>query len=118
MHLLRSILIATAIAGLAAPVTAGEPPTQHATRATAYCLTGRMADGTFTRDRSAAMNGVPFGTRVYLRGAQAFLNGRRVFYVRDRIGHGTELDLWTPSCHKAIQWGRRGVTYTLERPAR
>src|SRR5687768_344478 len=115
MPTLIATLVAAAIAALTAPAVAGE---RHTTRATSYCLTGRMADGTFTRDRSAAMNGVPFGTRVHLRGPQTFLNGRRIFYVRDRIGHGTELDLWTPSCRAAIRWGRRGVAYTLSPPSR
>lgn len=115
MHLLRTALIAGAIGLFAAPAPAGQ---RSSTGATSYCLTGRMADGTFTRDRSAAMNGVPFGTIVHLRGAQTFLRGRRVFYVRDRIGHGSELDLWTASCGDAIKWGRRTVSYTLEPPPR
>ncbi len=80
--------------------------------ATAYCLTGRMADGTFTRPRSAAANHLRLGTRIRLVG-RPFFGGMRRFVIRDRIGYGTRLDLWTGSCGAAIQWGRRPVAYRI-----
>lgn len=80
---------------------------------TAYCLRGRMADGTRTRPGSVAMNRHPLGTRIQLRGAR--FEGRRVFVVRDRIGYGSELDLWVSSCSRALAWGRRQVAYRIIR---
>lgn len=73
---------------------------------TAYCLRGTMADGTYTRRRSVASNQFPLGTRLYVKPSPT---GMRHFVVRDRIGHGTELDFWTPTCAQAIRWGRRTV---------
>jgi 3D (Asp-Asp-Asp) domain-containing protein len=73
---------------------------------TSYCLNGTMADGTRTRHWSAAHNGLPLGTRVWIDPA---VRGRHRWTVRDRIGWGTELDLWAPSCGQAVAYGRRVV---------
>jgi 3D (Asp-Asp-Asp) domain-containing protein len=73
---------------------------------TAYCLTGTMADGSYTREASIAHNGFPLGTRVTVSPP---FRGRRRFVVRDRIGWGTDLDFWAPSCGSAIQYGRRVI---------
>lgn len=80
---------------------------------TAYCLTGRMADGTYTRPRSAASNRHPLGTRITLTSRQAGPGGLRRYVIRDRIGYGSDLDLWTGSCATARAYGRRIVTYRL-----
>ena len=79
---------------------------------TAYCLRGRMADGTFTRWHSVASNRHRLGTRIRLRLPRKIF-GMRTFYVRDRIGYGTELDVWTSSCPAARAYGRRTVTYVV-----
>jgi 3D (Asp-Asp-Asp) domain-containing protein len=76
------------------------------TTSTGYCLTGAMADGSYTRAGSIAHNGYPLGTRVTVWPSPT---GRRHFVVRDRIGWGTELDFWLPSCSWALRWGRRTV---------
>lgn len=73
---------------------------------TAYCLSGVMADGSYVRTGSVAHNGYPLGTRVTI--TPSFF-GRRRFVVRDRIGWGTDLDIWTPYCGTAFAWGRRVV---------
>lgn len=73
---------------------------------TAYCLTGTMADGTYTRAGSVAHNGYPLGTRLTVHPAP---QGRRRWVVRDRIGWGTQIDFWQPSCAAALAWGRRTV---------
>lgn len=73
---------------------------------TGYCLRGTMADGTYTRPGSVAHNGFALGTRLTITPSPT---GRRRFVVRDRIGWGTELDFWTPTCGQAIAWGRRTV---------
>lgn len=77
-----------------------------ATVSTAYCLTGTMADGSYTREASVAHNGFPLGTRITVSPP---FQGRRRFIVRDRIGWGTQLDFWTPRCATAFAWGRRTV---------
>lgn len=76
------------------------------TDSTSYCLRGMMADGTPTRPGSAAHNGLALGTHIYITPA---FYGRRRFIVRDRIGWGTELDLWAPTCGASFAWGRRMV---------
>lgn len=73
---------------------------------TAYCLGGTMADGTPVRAGSVANNFLPLGTRVTVTASPT---QRRRFVVRDRIGWGTQLDFWTPSCTRARAWGRRTV---------
>lgn len=74
---------------------------------TSYCLLGTMADGSYTRAGSAANNTLPLGTHITVD--PPFL-GRRRWVVRDRIGWGTELDLWAPSCALSRTFGRRQTT--------
>lgn len=85
---------------LAGMVSADVPPAYHV-QATAYCQRGTMADGSYTRAGSVAHNGYALGTRLTV-------NGRR-YVVRDRIGWGSELDIWMPSCAAAVVFGRRVV---------
>jgi len=83
----------------------------HHLSATAYCLRGVMSDGTYTRAHSAASNELRLGTRIRLRHGGP--DGYRDFVIRDHIGYGTRLDLWTPSCSNAIRWGRRPVSFKI-----
>jgi 3D (Asp-Asp-Asp) domain-containing protein len=92
---MAALIAAAAIAASSASATS-----------TGYCLTGTMADGSYTRAGSIAHNGYPLGTRVTVWPSPT---GRRHFVVRDRIGWGTELDFWLPTCGRAITWGRRTV---------
>lgn len=73
---------------------------------TAYCLSGTMADGTGVRWGSVASNQYPLGTVLEIRPA---VGRQRRWVVRDRIGWGTDLDFWVPSCGQALSWGRRTV---------
>lgn len=80
------------------------PPPPYYVSATQYspCSAGQiMADGTRVRQGSVAANNYPLGQKLTI-------NGKR-YVVRDRIGHGSVLDIWTPSCSGAIAWGRRVV---------
>jgi hypothetical protein len=79
---------------------------------TSYCLHGRMADGTATRPGSAASNRHPLGTVILLD--RPGPGGRRRWTIRDRIGWGSELDLWAPSCAQSRAWGRRFVRYRVK----
>jgi hypothetical protein len=94
------------IAACLAPV--GLPDTADA--ATAYCLQGRMADGTYTRSGSVANNAYRLGTKIRVYPA---VFGIRRWVVRDRIGWGTDWDFWTPSCWQARMFGRRSVQIRL-----
>ncbi len=85
---------------------------ENRAESTAYCLRGTMADGTYTRPHSVAMNRHPLGTRIELLGRRG-PDGKRRYIVRDRIGYGTELDFWVPTCSEAYAWGRRSVRYRL-----
>lgn len=106
------VLWVLVLLGMAAEAAVAKPALQRA-NTTAYCLTGRMADGTFTRARSAAHNGLRLGTTIRLVGRQAGPRGMRKYVIRDRIGWGTQLDLWTGSCATARAWGRRTVRFKL-----
>lgn len=76
-------------------------------QSTAYCLRGRMANGTYTRLGSVAMNILPLGKTIRVSRSPT---GIKTNVVRDRIGWGTQLDFWVPSCAQARAWGRRMVT--------
>jgi 3D (Asp-Asp-Asp) domain-containing protein len=112
---MRARLIITA--ALLAPIL---PATAHAstdvprrTYATSYCLHGRMADGTYTRRRSAASNVLRLGTKIRLVGRSFY--GMRRFVIRDTggaLGDG-HLDLWHNRCGASIAWGRRSVRYRI-----
>jgi 3D (Asp-Asp-Asp) domain-containing protein len=81
---------------------------------TSYCPGSSgttMADGTPVRFGSVAQNTLPLGTRIRLIG-QSFM-GARDFVVRDRIGSGSQLDFWAPSCSESISWGRRTVRFVV-----
>lgn len=83
---------------------------------TSYCLTGTMADGSRTRAHSVAMNTLPLGTEIRLVKPKHFYGVRR-FWVRDRIGHGSQIDFWHRSCGTSLRWGRKNVTIrVVKRP--
>ena len=73
---------------------------------TGYCQSGTMADGQETYWGAAAGNRWAFGTRLKL------LTGRfagRIVTVADRIGWGSQLDIFTWSCNEALWYGREEV---------
>jgi 3D (Asp-Asp-Asp) domain-containing protein len=77
---------------------------------TGYCLTGTTASGDRVGPGMAAMNGVPLGTRWRISGGP---RDGQTLTVTDRIGHGTEFDIWFPTCEQARQYGRRTITVEL-----
>lgn len=95
---------------VAAAVVLAPAPPAAATTSTSYCLRGTMADGSYTRAGSAAHNGLALGTRITVRPAPF---GRSRWVVRDRIGWGTDVDFWAPSCGQAMAYGRRAVSVTV-----
>jgi hypothetical protein len=79
---------------------------------TSYCDSGLMADGSYVRSQSIAMNNLPLGTEIKLAGKHLF-GGHKNFRVRDRIGWGSQLDFWTGNCGYMNWWGRRTVSYRV-----
>jgi len=73
---------------------------------TAYCITGTMSDGTYTRAGSVASYSYPLGTHLIVSNSPT---RRKEWIVRDHIGCCSQLDFWVSTCWKARQWGRRPV---------
>jgi 3D (Asp-Asp-Asp) domain-containing protein len=84
--------------------------TTHQIQSTAYCLRSRMANGQRPYVGVVAMNGVRLGTRIWVSRSPY---GARSFAVKDRIGWGSQLDFWVPSCALARRWGRRTVRVSV-----
>lgn len=78
---------------------------------TSYCLHGTMSDGTYTRERSAAANNLRLGTKIRITSKKSGPGGLRLYVIRDHIGSGTSLDLWTNSCRTAYNFGRHTLRY-------
>ncbi len=77
---------------------------------TSYCQAGTMADGQETYVGAAAGNMCPFGTRIKL------LSGRlagTVVTIADRIGWGSQLDIFSPSCAWSWWYGRERVSVEI-----
>lgn len=76
---------------------------------TMYCPTGNTtASGKWPRRGMVATisRAIPFGTRVSIEGLGEFV-------VEDRIGHGSEFDIFTPSCGEADRFGRKHRRVTI-----
>ncbi len=68
---------------------------------TAYTHTGNnMASGEKPYEGAVACNLVPLGTKIYIEGYGYFV-------VKDRIGHGSQLDIFMDTYDECIQFGRR-----------
>jgi 3D (Asp-Asp-Asp) domain-containing protein len=75
-----------------------------AVNATSYCQSGLTASGRPTFLGEVAGNMWPLGTHLVVSPA---VWGRTRFVVEDRIGSGSQLDFYNPSCQAAIDFGRR-----------
>lgn len=77
---------------------------------TMYCLSGTMADGQRVHEGAIATldRSIPFGTRITVPGLGTYV-------VEDRVGWGTDFDIWTPSCAMAHRWGRHHLRVTISR---
>lgn len=112
MKMIATMLAALSMAASAQAERLG--PKQGPMSSTAYCLSGIMANGRGVHLGAVASNRHPLGTllKTYRR---IWVEGRhkRYFRVEDRIGYGTALDLWMPSCGSAINYGRRSISYRV-----
>lgn len=76
---------------------------------TMYCPTGnRTASGKWPRPGMVATisRSIPFGTRVLIEGLGEFV-------VEDRIGSGSQFDIYSPSCDEARRFGRQHRRVTI-----
>jgi hypothetical protein len=78
--------------------------------ATSYCQSGTTASGRQTRLGGIAKNDLGLFTWIELRHA---VFGRRRFQVLDRIGWGSSMDFYAPSCSAATNFGRRRVRFRI-----
>lgn len=89
----------------------GPPPSgAGATRrvvSTGYCLEGTTSSGVDVGPGMVAMNGVAMGSRWRVHDGP---HRGRTLEVTDRIGHGTEFDIWFDDCAAAVEYGRRTIT--------
>ena len=89
-----------------------KPITTLSVDSTSYCQGGTMADGEQTYIGAAAGNLWRFGTRIKI------LSGRlagTIVTISDRIGWGSQLDIFNPSCAWAIQYGRERIEVQIVR---
>ena len=108
---MMAVVAALAMAtGLSAPFDPPPPlppaPVVISLDSTSYCQAGTMADGQETYWGAAAGNEWPFGTRLKI------LTGRlagTVVTIADRIGWGSQLDIFSPSCAWSWLYGREAI---------
>jgi 3D (Asp-Asp-Asp) domain-containing protein len=79
---------------------------------TAYCQGTITASGEPPFVGEVANNTWPLGTRLSVSPP---VWGRTRFVVEDRIGSGSQLDFYNPSCTAAIDFGRRLERVTVIR---
>lgn len=77
---------------------------------TCYAQAGTTASGAQTFVGEVAMNSVPLHTHIELSRP---VFGHRRFVVLDRIGSGSELDIYDPSERACIDYGRRRIGYVV-----
>lgn len=111
---IRSLLIVTPVQPPPPRVSYPEKHAPHprvsqggvrSVNSTCYNLRGTMASGKRVYAGAVAMNGVPFGTRYEVLSGPA---AGRVLTVEDRIGHGSQFDIWMSS--GCSSYGRRQIT--------
>jgi 3D (Asp-Asp-Asp) domain-containing protein len=110
--LLAALAAATPLAGAAEAADAMPvaPARTMTVSSTAYCLRGTMANGRRVHVGAVAFNYARLGARISVS-RSPYGPGR--FTVEDRIGSGSQLDFWVPSCARARAWGRRSVRVTF-----
>lgn len=104
------------------PTIPDKPFVVHSTmtvRASAYTSTVAECDsdpfttasGAKVKDGIIAMNGIPFGTKIRIRG-----QGDKIYVVQDRMNAkwgNHRIDIWMPDRHQALEWGVRTVTIDI-----
>ena len=75
---------------------------------TCYAQAGITASGQETRAGIVANDFLPLGTHIRL---DQSVFGRRNYVVEDRIGWGSELDVFNSSESACLQYGRRTIGF-------
>lgn len=80
--------------------------------ATAYCLHGTTATGTWTRPGTIAVDPrvIPLGSVVYVPGY-----GRAIARDTGSAIKGARIDVWLSSCSRARSWGVRRLRIRVGR---
>jgi 3D (Asp-Asp-Asp) domain-containing protein/peptidoglycan hydrolase CwlO-like protein len=100
--------------GGGAPAPAPAPPPQSGSKvtvsSTGYCLRGTTSTGIPVGWGVIAVDPsfIPLGTRMFVPGY-----GEGVAADTGSAVNGAVIDLWFPTCARALQWGWRTVTITL-----
>lgn len=78
--------------------------------ATAYCLTGKMANG-----QKVHLGAIAADPRVLKLGTKVMIHGRGTYIVKDTGGaiKSNKIDIWFPSCSQARAFGRRTIQLTV-----
>jgi 3D (Asp-Asp-Asp) domain-containing protein len=95
-----------------AVIAALHVPHWHYVSSTCYAQAGITASGIHTYVGEVAMDSVPLGTHIELSRP---VFGRRRFTVLDRIGSGSELDVFNPSEDECLRYGRQRIGYVVTR---
>jgi 3D (Asp-Asp-Asp) domain-containing protein len=86
------------------------PASHYTVTSTCYSQGSTTASGQPVRFGDVANNFLPFGTRIRLDHP---VFDRRVFTVEDRIGSGSELDIYNSSETACIGYGRHTIGFTV-----
>ena len=87
-----------------APARAQSTGNTMTVSATGYCGGGTTASGESAHDGGVAMNAAPLGSTWRVVG------GGATYTVNDRIGHGSDFDIYFSSCGAANAFGRQTLT--------
>jgi 3D (Asp-Asp-Asp) domain-containing protein len=88
-------------------------PSWRYVSSTCYAQAGITASGAQTFVGEVAMNRLPLHTHIELSRP---VFGHRRFVVLDRIGSGSELDVFNPSERACIDYGRQRIGYRVVKP--
>ena len=92
------------------PITTTQPKIWRLS-STSYCQSGTTASGKQTYPGEVAGNMWPLGTRLKILSGE---HAGETVTVEDRIGWGSQLDFFDPSCHGAIKYGREQISVQME----
>jgi 3D (Asp-Asp-Asp) domain-containing protein len=108
IRLLFTLLLS--VAAFAAHVPARIPARHYTVTSTCYSQGAITASGGHVYIGEVANNFLPFGTRILL---DRPVFGRRMFTVEDRIGSGSELDIYNPSETACVDYGRHTIGFRV-----
>lgn len=119
----RLVLAVAILLVATAPASAARTLGEHYTvSSTAYdlCSSGAtMADGHRVHTGAVANNFLPLETLIRtdspigMHDEHGRWVRKRYFRVEDRIGWGSQLDIWHARCSESVTWGRRVIGFRV-----